>query len=160
MLEKLPMPVVYSLRNGEIQISEVILEDVPLNQIRGVMITPKTELLINETYENFENAQAVAEKMHGELLSLKDRYILKVSYAKINETCNILKKKMGDAYPFREVDIIKGTKKSYWCQDYCQQDITKYFKKPFKHYGLCLETGDYELVPDCMYQSVRIVIRH
>ena len=65
MLEKLPMPVVYSLRNGEIQISEVILEDVPLNQIRGVMITPKTELLINETYENFENAQAVADFKGG-----------------------------------------------------------------------------------------------
>lgn len=160
MEERLPMSVVYALRNGEIKMSDVILPDIPLNRIRGLMITPHKELMINEIFENFEKADALAKKVNGKLLSVCDRFLLRSSYSKIKETIRILKEKMGESYPFHEVDTIKGTQKTYWCQEYRKEDITSYIKEPYRHYGLCMETGECILTPDCMYQAVKVIIEH
>ena len=157
---KLPMPITYVLRNGEVKITEVLLKDVSMEKIRGVMITPKTELVLDEYYGNYEMANKEASKWHGELLSLRDKYLLKNCGPRIAETCRILKENMGVAYHFHEVDVVKGYDKMSWCQDWEQEDLTRYIKKPYRHYGLSLETGKCELVADVMHQSIRIVIRH
>lgn len=153
------MSVVYALRNGEVKITDTILEGVPINLIRGVMITPNVELVIEESFDNFQSARLRAEKLGGEILSVRHQQTLRSCWPKIKETCQRLKDLMGENYRYHEVDVIPGTEKMYWCSEYCDEDI-RIFKQPHRHYTMCIESSTTSLLPDIMYATTRVLIRH
>ena len=159
MKKQLPMPVVYVQRNGEIRISDTVLDGVPMECIRGLMITHSVELVIDESFDNFEVACKKAKMMGGELLSTQYKYLLQSSWSKVQKTCAILKELMGNKYHYHEVDVVPGSKKFYWCQEFDEQDL-KRFKIPYQHYAMCLEDGTENSTPDIMYNTTKIIIKH
>ena len=154
-MEKLLMPIVY-VYNGKETISEEILPDIPISCVRGVMVNQWIELVINEWFENYSNAEKIAQKIGGELLSTRDLYLLKASKAKIDATCETLKQ---TGLRYFVADTIKGSEKFLWCREYNEEEL-KFFDKPYRHYGMCLETANVKLLPNIMHFTTRIVIRH
>ena len=66
---KTPLHVVYTMRNGELVVSDKVITGV---SVRGIMLTKTIELLKDESLDNYEGASLRASKIGGKLLDTED----------------------------------------------------------------------------------------
>lgn len=156
MEQELPMDVVYIMRNGEIKVSDIF---IPGTKIRGIMLSPTMELVIDESLDNYEGAKSRAAKLGGELLSLKDFWLIRHKLEKIQDTKQVLRNLMGEGYHFYKVPTIKGTKEFYWTQEEKPEDL-EIFGKAYNHKCVCIETLDEQFKPDVFFMTTLIKIMH
>ena len=146
------LPIVYIRRNGEVVVSDRIPEDICNKCIRGIMISPKVELSVNEFYGNYKMALKFAEEKGGRLPKLSDNYLIIEAYEKFLSTVKHLKS-LG--CKFNEVSVLDKNQVDIWTST----EIESRFNGEF-FYGINPTTKEVTKLSKIMHRHIRLIYRH
>lgn len=151
---KTPLHVVYTMRNGELVVSDKVITGV---SVRGIMLTKTIELLKDESLDNYEGAKSRASKIGGKLLDTEDFKLVYVLLDKIERTKQILQETIGTSCHFYKVPTLGP--EFYWTSVGNEDDL-RLFGKAHNHKCVCIETLVEQFKPDVFFMATLIKIMH
>lgn len=151
---KTPLHVVYTMRNGELVVSDKVITGV---SVRGIMLTKTIELLKDESLDNYEGAKSRASKIGGKLLDTEDFKLVHVLSDKIERTKQILQETIGTSCHFYKVPTLGP--EFYWTQEEKPEDL-EIFGKAYNHKCVCIETLVEQFKPDVFFMTTLVKIKH
>ena len=151
---KTPLHVVYTMRNGELVVSDKVITGV---SVRGIMLTKTIELLKDESLDNYEGASLRASKIGGKLLDTEDFKLVHVLLDKIERTKQILQETIGTSCHFYKVPTLGP--EFYWTSVGNQDDLIL-FGKAHRHKCVCIETLVEQFKPDVFFMATLVKIKH
>ena len=144
------LPFVYVNSEGEMVVSDHIIEDRPISEIRGLMISKTLEMEIRSEYMNYVDSKIKAINNKAELLSINDKKIYKKSYTRFNDTIwYIIENGYSLSYTTSAPD-------GFWCEEICKE------ASPWTvfHYTVDTKTGKVSGKAVIGYSHCRLIHRH